>query len=224
MFIEADFKKSFKIVKRDLVGLVSFYESIKHSQGIEQALTRLNSKEIMRKWSMDLLLMLIFSAAGQRQQVYTTLQCPDVNELAEMQEQAERIYFLQMRTTVEKTKRKNDLPNVLVHESALKYKAFHQEVTQKLNVRRTEVDKTCDHSKPVCMHTETEDFLPTAQVTCVLKNFIKYHFPDLRNITMMSLCILRHESVPSRSVLGRQHNRLVLTQNGSGSIKINVRA
>ena len=33
---------------------------------------------------------------------------------------------------------------------------------------------------------------------------------------------LRHKSVPSRSVLGCQHNRTALTQNGSGSIKIDV--
>ena len=32
------------------------------------------------------------------------------------------------------------------------------------------------------------------------------------------LCTLCHESVPSRSVLDRQHNRTVLTRNGSGSM------
>ena len=37
-----------------------------------------------------------------------------------------------------------------------------------------------------------------------------------------ALSILRHESVPSRTVLGRQHNRTVLTPNGSGSIKSDV--
>ena len=44
----------------------------------------------------------------------------------------------------------------------------------------------------------------------------------ITRVNKNSLSILRHESVPSRSVLGCQHNRTVLTQNGSGSIKINV--
>ena len=38
----------------------------------------------------------------------------------------------------------------------------------------------------------------------------------------LSLCILPHKSLPSRSILGSQHNRTALTQNSSGSIKINV--
>ena len=49
------------------------------------------------------------------------------------------------------------------------------------------------------------------------------HFPSKTPIHWpFLLSILRHECVPSRSVLGRQHNRTVLTQNGSRSIKINV--
>ena len=92
-----------------------------------------------------------------------------------------------MRTTVQKTKGKNDFPNVLVHESALKYVAFHEKVTRKIIIRRTNVEEAGDASIPILMHTENGDFLTAPQVTRVLKNFIKYHFPDLTNITMMSL-------------------------------------
>ena len=42
------------------------------------------------------------------------------------------------------------------------------------------------------------------------------------NKFVVRLSILRHESVPSRSFLRLQHNRTVLTQNGSGSSNINV--
>ena len=187
VFLEEDFRRCFKIVKLELDGIIAFYESAKNSEGIEQAAAKLDSKEIIRKWSMNLLLMLIFAAAGQRPQVYTSLQCPDDSELTDMQDQASRIHFFEMRTTIEKTKRKLDFPNVLVNESAFKYVAFHQQVTRCIVVRRTQVDESKDLSKPLLMHTENGDFLTTAQVTRVLKNFMKYNFPELKHITMMSL-------------------------------------
>ena len=187
VFLEEDFRRSFKIVKNDLDGLISLFQSTRSSQGTKAAVERLDSQQIMRKWSMNLLLMLIFSAAGQRPQVYTTLQCPDDNELIDMKEQARRVHFFEMRTTVEKTKRKADYPNVLVHSSALVYVKFHQQIARKIIVRRTEVEEDGDPSKPLLMHTENGEFLSTSQVTRVLKNFMKCHFPDLDHITMMSL-------------------------------------
>lgn len=102
VFLEGDFCKSFKIVKGQLDGLIRFFENVKASEGMQVALDRLNAKDIMPKWSMNMLLFLIFSAAGQRPQVYANLQCPDDNEIRDMEEQAGRLHFFEMRTTVEK--------------------------------------------------------------------------------------------------------------------------
>ena len=187
VFLENDFRKALEIVTTDLEGLVKFYQDVKRQQGRTKALQKLNSKEIMRKWSMNLLLMLVFSAAGQRPQVYTTLQCTDSGELSDMIEQSRRIHFFEMRTTVEKTKRKNDFPNVLVQEAALKYVEFHCRIARKIVVQRTGVIEARGDLKPLLMHTETGDFLTTAQVTRVLKGFMEYHFSEMTSINMMSL-------------------------------------
>ena len=109
------------------------------------------------------------SAAGQRPQVYTTIQCPDESELTEMRERAGRIKCFEVRTGVEKTRRKNDFPNVLVHESALTLVEFHQQVTRHLIVRRSEIDETHETSKPLLMHTENGEFLTTPQMKRVSK-------------------------------------------------------
>ena len=61
-----------------------------------------------------------------------------------------------------------------------------------------------------CRPTNTESITRVEKIQCIAR------------VNKNSLSILRHESVPSRSVPGRQHNRTVLTQNGSGSMKINV--
>ena len=187
VFLEDDFRKSFKIVKGQLDGLIRFFQNVKASEGIQVALDRLNAKEIMQKWSMNMLLVLIFSAAGQRPQVYANLQCPDDNEIRDMQEQAGRLHFFEMRTTVEKTRRKSDFPNVLVHESALKYVVFQKNVVRPILVQRSKVDERAVTAKPLLMHTENGSILNTSQVTRVLKDFLEYYFPDLNNITMMSL-------------------------------------
>ena len=62
----------------------------------------------------------------------------------------------------------------------------------------------------VCLYIGFPDIMETDQGSQFMSN------------RWFNLSILRHESVPSRSVLGRQHNRRVLTQKGSGNIKINV--
>lgn len=147
-FLEDNFRRCVKIVKLELDEFVAFHESAKHSVGIEQAVAKLDSKEIIRKRSINLLLMLIFAAVGQRPQVYTTLQFPDKRELTDMQDQAGRIYIFEMRTTIEKTKAKLDFPDVLVDESGFKYFAFHQQVTRRIIVRRAQMDESGDSSKP----------------------------------------------------------------------------
>lgn len=187
VFLEEDFRRGLQIVTDDLEGLVKFYDDTKRRQGMKHAMEKLNCKEIMRKWSINLLLMLIFSAAGQRPQVYTTLPSPDSGEICDMKEQASRIHLFEMRTTVEKTRRKNDFPNVLAHESALKYVDFHCRVARGIIVQRTGVVESQGDLKPLLMHTETGDYLTTAQVTRVLKGFIEYHFSEMTGINIMSL-------------------------------------
>ena len=88
-FLEEDFRRSFKIVQKDLDIFISSFQSTASSQGTKEAGARLNFQKIMRKLSMSPLFMLIFSATGQRQQVYTTLQCPDENELIDMRNKLE---------------------------------------------------------------------------------------------------------------------------------------
>ena len=135
--MEDDFRRCLKIIKLQLDGLIACYESAKDLEGIEQAVANRDTKEIIGKWSMDLLLMLIFAAEGQRPQVYTSLHCPDESELTGIRDQVGRIHFFEMRTTIERTKRKQDFTIVLVSESAFKYVAFHEQVTRRIIVRRT---------------------------------------------------------------------------------------
>lgn len=187
VFLEKDFKKGWNSAAKDLDGLMDFFKDSEECHGTATALANFSHKDIIRKWSINLLLMLIFSAPGQRPQVYTKLQCPTDSELVDMTAQAERIHFFELRTTVEKTNRKTDFPHVLVHQKALSYVAFHQKIVRDLILKRTEVDESGDPSRPLIMHTETGDYLTTSQVTRVLKGFISYHFSELQNITMMSL-------------------------------------
>ena len=187
IFFPEDFRKSRNIVRQCLDGIIAFHDENQNAVGPKRAIEKLEDTEIVRKWSMNLLLLLVFSAAGQRPQVYAQLQAPDSNELTEMREQVRRMNFFEMRTLVEKTRRSFDFPNVMVHGEVLKYIEFHQNVMRKIIVERTDVREMNATAKPLIMHTEHGDYLTSSQVNKVLKGFLSYHFRDLTNVTVMSL-------------------------------------
>lgn len=49
------------------------------------------------------------------------------------------------------------------------------------------MEKSAVTTRSLLMHTENGSILNTSQVTGALKDFLEYYFPDLNNITMMSL-------------------------------------
>lgn len=187
IFFPEDFQESRSIVRQSLDGIMAFHAENMDAVGPKRSIEKLRDTEIVRKWSMNLLLLLIFSAAGQRPQVYAQLKAPDTSELIEMREQARRMNFFEMQTMVEKTRRSLDFPNVMVHGEVLKYIEFHQKLIRKIIVERTEVNKMNATAKPLIMHTEHGDFLTSPQVNRVLKGFLSYHFRDMTNVTIMSL-------------------------------------
>ena len=142
---------------------------------------------LIRKWFINLLLLFLFSAGGQRPQVYSQLQVPSVEEMADIEDSSQRMKFFELRTLREKSRRSLDMPNVIVPAKVMPFLKFHLDFMRPIVVKRVNVRETPGRSQPIVMHTEHGGYLTTAQIGLCLRNFLRMYRPDLSDATVMSL-------------------------------------
>ena len=188
LFLPEDFRVCQEDVKKSLDAIIAQYKSRVADFGEKEAGVRLErNRGLVDKWCMNMLLMLLFSAGGQRPQVYAQLQLPDENELLDIQENCSHHGFFELRTLKEKTNRTLDMPNVIVPGKVLRYLEFHIRIVRPIVVRATSTEETADSQNPIFMHTRTGEYLETAQVTRCLKKYLQLYQPHLSGATVMSL-------------------------------------
>lgn len=187
VFFPADFKRGRKKAREQLQGILNTYVHVKNDRGAQVAREKVSQAAVIHKWFINMLLLLIFSAGGQRPQAYSQMQTPTETELLDMSESVRLHDFFQLRTAMEKTQRSLDMPNVIVPGFVLKYVRFHTKIMRKVVVEKTSVDEQADDDRPLIMHTETGEALTTPQVTNTLKGYLRCAMPEAQNITMMSL-------------------------------------
>ena len=187
VFLPQDFRNCCDDVRRKLDGIIRFFESTAMVMGKDGAISKIQETSVIQKWSINMLLLMIFAAAGQRPQVYSQLQVPTDSELQQMKAQARRAKFFQLRTMVEKTRRSADIPNVLVPDYVLPYLEFHLSIVRDAVLDRTRVNEEAAQDKPILMHTETGEFLTTTQIRKCLRSFLESEYPGLAGVTVMSL-------------------------------------
>lgn len=187
VFFPADFRKGRTKAKEGLEGIMKTYKRVAEKYGSEIALNRVCTDKIIRKWFINLLLLLIFSAGGQRPQVYAQLQTPNSIEISDMKEKVRNGGYFELRPGVEKTIRSVDMPNVIVPGFVLKYVEFHVEVMRKRVIENACVQELNANDMPLIVHTENGEQLSTPQITKTLKAFLSCQMPEAENVTMMSL-------------------------------------
>lgn len=101
MFIPEDFMKGIGLTKKALGGIVKAHEVILVREGRREARKPVGQRGFINKWVINLPLLSIFSAARQRPQVYTHMQCPTENELADIETETARRRFFELRTLCE---------------------------------------------------------------------------------------------------------------------------
>ena len=182
-----DFRDCAALVRRSLDGIMESFQLRKVENGRKAAKEMLGKTDLLRKWSLNLLLVLIFSAAGQRPEAYAKLQCPDRQEIKELKRCINRKRFFDLRICPEKTRRSERIPNVLVPQYVLRYIEFHVEHVRDLIIKRNNVDESGAQYKPLLMHTETGDDLNSRNVNSSLKAFWNREYPERKEVTTMSL-------------------------------------
>ena len=187
LFRPDHFMRCIGLAKKALDGIMKAHKVILAREGRKEAQKLVGQRVVVNKWFINLLLLLIFSAAGQRPQVYAQLQCPTENELADMEAETARRRYIELRTLCEKTQRPLDMPHVLVPPMALTYVQFHMKHMREIVTRRAGVEEDAFSDKPLLIHTQNGEQLSTAQVTGTLKRFLKIQCPEMTNLTVMTL-------------------------------------
>ena len=175
------------LTKKALDGIMKAHEVTLAREGRREARKLVGQRGVVNKWGFNLLLLLIFSAAGQRPQVHTQLQCPTENELADMEAETARRRYFELRTLCEKTERSLDMPHVLVPPMALTCVQFHMKHMREIVTQRAGAEEDAFWDKPLLIHTQNGEQLSTAQVTGTLKRFLKMQCPEMSNLTVMTL-------------------------------------
>lgn len=187
IFLREDFEKGWGHAKRHLNGMMKTYKRIVGERGERHACTQFEDQGLIRKWFINFLLLFIFAAGGQRPQVYAKLQTPTPEELRDMKESVRKNDYFELRTSMEKTQRSLDMPNVVVPGFVFKFLPFHVQVMRNIVLKKAGVDESLCHEKPLIIHTESGDALVTPQITRTLKGYLEVKMPEARHITMMNL-------------------------------------
>eukprot|EP00172_Hildenbrandia_rubra_P004469 Plantae.Rhodophyta-Hildenbrandia_rubra.ctg911.p1 GENE.Plantae.Rhodophyta-Hildenbrandia_rubra.ctg911~~Plantae.Rhodophyta-Hildenbrandia_rubra.ctg911.p1 ORF type:complete len:636 (+),score=82.20 Plantae.Rhodophyta-Hildenbrandia_rubra.ctg911:3961-5868(+) len=184
----ADFATSSKTAKDCMDGIMRSYERKAGELGRERAGRWVGrKKDLINKWSINLISFLILQGGGQRPQVCSQLQLPGPEELTEMKVSADKEGVFELRTVLEKTPRALDCSNALFPKSALRYVKFHSQIIRPRiihNCRATEEDNA---EKCLLAHTRSGESLDSSKITKTLRRFLTSIDSELKNVTTMSI-------------------------------------
>jgi len=187
IFMPEDFARARAKVKQVLDGIVLAHNEALQERGERSAAEFMQNKTLIRKWFINMLVMLVVCGGGQRPQVYTQLQVPSDDDIDEMQENSGQSGYIELRTLLEKTRRSLDMPFVILPKSMLTYTVFHVHVVRPTVLQQAGFDEEGMGNRPLLIHTETCQQLVSARVTITFKKFMERHNPDMAGITLMNL-------------------------------------
>ena len=145
------------------------------------------AEAIVRKWCLNLLVFLVLKGGGQRPQVYGVIQSPGTNELAQMEESAERTGYFTMITGLEKRPRPSYAPRFTLPAVCLKYIKYHCEHVRPFIVNTSNVTSSGEQDC-LLLDTRTGKNLESKYVTPSLQAFVKRIDPDMgEKITTMDV-------------------------------------
>ena len=172
-----------------LEGIVSSFRQEASDSGWSAASRLLaRSKELKRKWCVNLIASMILNGGGQRPQVFCQLQLPHSDrEMEEMKKMAKEEGYFQLRTVLEKTTRSSDLPSAVFPKRMLRYVRFHCKNVRPAIISNSGIAEDGVLEKTLLVHSEKGQPLESWQVTRALRSFLQRHDKELTNVTSMTI-------------------------------------
>lgn len=146
-----------------------------------------HAEKLLKKWCLNLLVLLIFQGGGQRPQVYACVKCPALDRLATMEADGSETGYFTMVTGTEKRPRPVSAPRFTLPNVCFKFVEYHVlHVRPFLHARRDGVnasDKEC-----LLVDTRTGENLARQSITRTLRAFMRNRDPELaKNLTTMDV-------------------------------------
>lgn len=179
-----DFQNAVKIAKKRLDGVMMTLENEEFSSFEAMAEERPN---IVRKWCLNFLALLIFEGGGQRPQVYASLRLPSVVDLTLSDADLRTSEFFTLKTGLEKRPRPAHAPYFTLPRSVFDYVEFHtKKVIPVLHLRAGEAIEDWE-KEGLILHSEDGRLLSSGDITNSLRSFMTRIDGELKDITTMDV-------------------------------------
>ena len=152
----------------------------------EPEATLKNNHNLLKKWFINILALIVLLSGGQRPQVFHQLQCPSGEELDIWSSPSFKDQYIELDSIREKRARTTDLPSLVLPRVIVRYLKFHTAVARQIIVDRCEIDERRS-DRPLLINSETGDYLDTDQIRNSFRSFATRYDPELEHITVMSL-------------------------------------
>jgi hypothetical protein len=201
-----DFLVFTNVAKHALNGVLASATSATQASGASAISYLTQRRQLLGKWCINFLGLILFTGSGQRPQVYASLQVPDHFDSVYREWHAgERP---KLAAGMEKTSRVSGFESVVFPQWTHKFFHFHITVVREAIFEMTKASRTPaaqlaatsaageEHdgdntgqpdppSQALLLHTETAQPYTTSNVRYTLRRFVQHTYPELDSVTPM---------------------------------------
>jgi hypothetical protein len=180
--IHADFVHFKKLAANELADIINSYAVQDENHAIAAVCACPDWKSIVDKWCIHFLMYLMFSAHGQRTQVYRYLLVPSNEQLESWTE-----HQISLAVQWDKIPRSLECPGVVLPGKARDFVSFHVLVIRQVLLEKLGRDNFIDDHDALLLNTRYGRPLMTSEIGSTLRLFLTRHDPELRTVTPTTL-------------------------------------
>jgi hypothetical protein len=201
-----DFLIFTNVAKHALNGVLASATSATQASGASAISYLTQRRQLLGKWCINFLGLIVFTGSGQRPQVYASLEVPEHFDSVYREWRAGA--RPKLAAGMEKTSRVSGFESVVFPQWTHKYIHFHITVVREAILEMTKASRTPkapsaatsaageEHegentgvptppSQALLLHTETGQPYTTSNIRYTLRRFVQYTYPELDSVTPM---------------------------------------
>jgi hypothetical protein len=180
--IHADFVHFKKLSASELTDIIDSYAAQDEDQIIAAICACPDWKSIVDKWCIHFLMYLMFSAHGQRTQVYRYLLVPSNDQVESWTD-----HQISLAVQWDKIPRSLECPGVILPGKAHDFVSFHVLAIRQVIFKKVGRDNTIDDHDALLLNTRHGRPLMTSEIGSTLRLYLTRHDPELRTVTPTTL-------------------------------------
>jgi hypothetical protein len=180
--IHADFVQFKKLAASELKNIIDSYAIQDEDQVVAAICNSPDWKCIVDKWCIHFMMYLMFSAHGQRTQVYRYLLVPSNEQVESWTD-----HQISLAVQWDKIPRSLECPGVILPGKAREYVSFHVLAIRKVILEKIGRGNLLDQHDALLLNTRHGRPLLTSEIGSTLRLYLTRHDPELRTVTPTTL-------------------------------------